>query len=716
MRLLTFATKPITTVMKKFYHQLTQSLVLLAATAVAFPSFSLPLAPAGLKAGVKGTRVDLSWTNGDAGEVLLDAGFEDETFPPQGWSQKVTNNYEYLCSWFHYPSDDFKKQNNWEDYIHSGDKSAMLYFDIFSMKGDHATAQDEWLMTPSVENAAYLDLYYFIDPMILDYGADESFPDHYYIKVSYDNGATWQVLWDARNDALSTLGWHNLVLPLKGGNAPMVAFQGVSDTGDIIHLLWAVDDVKMLASKSGSGIVDGYTIMCDGVKIAEHVRSLSYADLSPKEAGEHLYEVFAESGQELSPAASTSVTIEQIELLPPANVRINAEKDEQDGTYLINIDWDAPQGGVIEPIYYNVYCDGMELGTMLEDLSIQYYGYTKGIYDFAVTAVYENPDGESLPVGQRLAIDTRFNVRNLRHSVTGGTVKLEWDAPEKEDCEVSHYEIWRGDKRVTDHLTDLVFTDSEAAPGKYRYYVETFYTDGVATLPAYTDAETGDCVARSLPFAETFDSGHLPADWHIDNLWDATPENLLWQFGDPNGLEVKGEGFDGGFASIDCINSGFYALSSALTTPVIDITGCDLSTLAVTFSYDYASDGFDSTAALEIETDGSGDWTPVLDLVAYDPSEADGFSPSVETIGLTDEAWNASTIRLRWNYNGMFDYHLALDNVKVFDGKSGVGSIVFPTAVETARYDITGRRLSEPAPGINIIRYSDGTSRKVVVK
>ena len=35
---------------------------------------------------------------------------------------------------------------------------------------------------------------------------------------------------------------------------------------------------------------------------------------------------------------------------------------------------------------------------------------------------------------------------------------------------------------------------------------------------------------------------------------------------------------------------------------------------------------------------------------------------------------------------------------------------------ETSRYDLNGRRLSSPQRGINIIRYSDGTTRKVLVK
>ena len=37
-------------------------------------------------------------------------------------------------------------------------------------------------------------------------------------------------------------------------------------------------------------------------------------------------------------------------------------------------------------------------------------------------------------------------------------------------------------------------------------------------------------------------------------------------------------------------------------------------------------------------------------------------------------------------------------------------------AIEVARYDIHGRLLSEPTPGINIVKYSDGTTRKEIVK
>lgn len=661
--------------MKQFYKDTIVMAAAAAMTSVWGAAYAEPATPSGLEAGVTGTRVELSWSNGDAGETLLDCGFEEEAFAPEGWSARVTNDYAYLCSWFHYPSDDFLQTGNYTDYIHTGEGSAMLYFDIYAMNGDHDAAQDEWLITPSLENASYLELYYYIDPTILEYGADEAFPDHYYIKVSHDGGETWETIWDARYDAASTLGWHSLALPLGSGPSAMVAFQGVSDTAEMVHFLWALDDVRISSSRSGAEKVDGYTIRLDGNVIAEHVTSLEYTDRSPKTPGTHVYEVFAESDGRLSTAATREVTIEEIKLLPPTGVSVEAAPDENDeSSYIISLSWEAPQG-VIAPAYYNVYCDGMEVGTMIEDTSLEYWGYTKGIYDFRVAAVYEDPDGESERVGRRIAIDTRYNARNLQASVQGANVALTWETPEEESHQVAGYEIWRADTMLADAAQDLAFTDSGMAEGIYRYYVTAVYTDGVKALPAYVDVEYGEPAPRALPLSENFDSGHLPADWTLENLWENTPESYLWQFGDPNGIGVAGDGFDKGFASIDCINSGFYSLDGALVSPAIDIADCDSDELAVTFSYDYASTGFDSEATLEIETDGSGEWTPVVSLGSYDPEATEGFAPETATFPLGDYAGQSATIRLRWHYCGMMDYHLAIDNVTVTDAGNGIETV-----------------------------------------
>ncbi len=57
------------------------------------------------------------------------------------------------------------------------------------------------------------------------------------------------------------------------------------------------------------------------------------------------------------------------------------------------------------------------------------------------------------------------------------------------------------------------------------------------------------------------------------------------------------------------------------------------------------------------------------------------------------------------NYIGTFEIDAA-----------GVENIANDSAIEVARYDIHGRLLSEPTPGINIVKYSDGTTRKEIIK
>ena len=50
------------------------------------------------------------------------------------------------------------------------------------------------------------------------------------------------------------------------------------------------------------------------------------------------------------------------------------------------------------------------------------------------------------------------------------------------------------------------------------------------------------------------------------------------------------------------------------------------------------------------------------------------------------------------------------------DGIETVGQSNDEAAIEVARYDVHGRRLTAPMPGINIIKMSDGTARKVITR
>ena len=57
------------------------------------------------------------------------------------------------------------------------------------------------------------------------------------------------------------------------------------------------------------------------------------------------------------------------------------------------------------------------------------------------------------------------------------------------------------------------------------------------------------------------------------------------------------------------------------------------------------------------------------------------------------------------NYIGTFEIDAA-----------GIDNIATDNAIEITRYDIHGRLLNEPTKGINIVKYSDGTTRKEIVK
>ena len=71
---------------------------------------------------------------------------------------------------------------------------------------------------------------------------------------------------------------------------------------------------------------------------------------------------------------------------------------------------------------------------------------------------------------------------------------------------------------------------------------------------------------------------------------------------------------------------------------------------------------------------------------------------------------------------------IATITVSTLDGsnlvaKCGINHVVgvedcekIDKVTEFARYDIHGRLLSEPTKGVNIVKYSDGTTRKEIVK
>jgi hypothetical protein len=183
-----------------------------------------------------GTAVEVTWQSPDPNAIEVTESFEDQTFPPAQWAQTITNTGPANTSgvfptWCRVgaitisgspvsPTDGSYQAGLWWDYAH----------------------QDEWLITPSFNcpPSAYLrfDSYVFLGSTNLD---------HYYVKVSTDNGNTWTALWDA---SAQTGGWNYYASPIQidlsayGGQQLKLAFNAVDGpNNDGLWYVWFIDDI-----------------------------------------------------------------------------------------------------------------------------------------------------------------------------------------------------------------------------------------------------------------------------------------------------------------------------------------------------------------------------------------------------------------------------------------------------------------------------------------
>ena len=120
-----------------------------------------------LSGDASGYDIQLTWSPPDcSGNGLpLDEGFEGTEFPPPDWTRTITNT---STTWTHTSMASF-----WG--VHSGNYSTGVSWDYYH--------QDEWLIAQGIEVTGALQFwsYAFQGSVHLD---------HYYVKVSVDNGST----------------------------------------------------------------------------------------------------------------------------------------------------------------------------------------------------------------------------------------------------------------------------------------------------------------------------------------------------------------------------------------------------------------------------------------------------------------------------------------------------------------------------------------------
>jgi len=183
------------------------------------------------------TQVNLTWQAPNPGAQGITEGFEGTTFPPTDWTQIITDTSAagttgVLPTWCQIGEVALTPPVP----PHGGQYQAGLWWSY-----NH---QDEWLITPQFTCPGSADLNFWTYVFL---GSTNS--DHYYVKLSPDNGATWTTLWDA---TAQTGGWNYYATPINidleayAGQQIKLAFHADDPpTNDGLWYVWFIDDITI---------------------------------------------------------------------------------------------------------------------------------------------------------------------------------------------------------------------------------------------------------------------------------------------------------------------------------------------------------------------------------------------------------------------------------------------------------------------------------------
>jgi len=177
----------------------------------------------------QGGGVRLTWSPPACyGGNLLNEGFEEPFFPPTQWTKHITN---LAATWSHDAA-------NGPLGVHNGNYCAGLNWEY--------SHQDEWLIAHNI--------YVNGDLTFWSYAYQGSLHlDHYYLQVSTDQGATWNVLLDmsalpAYTSPNGVNDWHtpyHISLAAYAGETVDIAWHAVDGDGNGLWYPWAIDDCSV---------------------------------------------------------------------------------------------------------------------------------------------------------------------------------------------------------------------------------------------------------------------------------------------------------------------------------------------------------------------------------------------------------------------------------------------------------------------------------------
>ncbi len=168
------------------------------------------------------------------GNVFLKEHFDGETFPPAGWTQKITNTAK---TWM---------KGNPSSHPFTEIDSTNKYSAICPYVAEN---QDEWLISPAVTLPSGSNILEFYAGYNSKWLSNATVVLH----ISTDGGATWTKLGEANNDG-KEWEWRKIIVDLidYAGKSVMLGWQYVGNDGDLM----AIDNVEV--KQGTTGITDYY--------------------------------------------------------------------------------------------------------------------------------------------------------------------------------------------------------------------------------------------------------------------------------------------------------------------------------------------------------------------------------------------------------------------------------------------------------------------------
>ncbi len=159
----------------------------------------IPYAPFFVTAEELDQDMKISWAGDFYNGFGLQEGFEND-FMDQGWSRVITNEGETYDGYpFHWEQHGFVPYGEYDEIpVVFGEKQV-------GVLPDYSSAQDEWLITPSIKAIGSLSFWMY------GYLGSEA-GDEYMVAVTTDEGETWDVIWQA---SLQSPGWNLYDTPVE---------------------------------------------------------------------------------------------------------------------------------------------------------------------------------------------------------------------------------------------------------------------------------------------------------------------------------------------------------------------------------------------------------------------------------------------------------------------------------------------------------------------